>query len=84
MRDQQIEQLERVADLTSEQAKGLLLEKVESEARHDMAVMLRDIEARAKDESEKEGTQHLIAGDPKMRGGSRGGNHDFCCRTAQR
>lgn len=53
LRDQQIEQLERVADLTSEQAKGLLLEKVESEARHDMAVMLRDIEARAKDESEK-------------------------------
>lgn len=53
LREQQIEQLERIADLTSEQAKGLLLEKVESEARHDMAVMLRDIEARAKDESEK-------------------------------
>ena len=53
LRDQQIEQLERIADLTSEQAKGLLLEKVESEARHDMAVMLRDIETKAKDEAEK-------------------------------
>lgn len=53
LRDQQIEQLERIADLTSDQAKGLLLEKVESEARHDMAVMLRDIELKAKDEAEK-------------------------------
>ncbi len=53
LRDQQIEQLERIADLTSDQAKGLLLEKVESEARHDMAVMLRDIEFKAKDEAEK-------------------------------
>lgn len=53
LRDQQIEQLERIADLTSDQAKGLLLEKVESEARHDMAVMLRDIETKAKDEAEK-------------------------------
>lgn len=53
LRDQQIEQLERIADLTSEQAKGLLLEKVESEARHDVAVMLRDIETKAKDEAEK-------------------------------
>lgn len=53
LRDQQIEQLERIADLTSDQAKGLLLEKVESEARHDMAVMLRDIEMKAKDEAEK-------------------------------
>ena len=53
LRDQQIEQLERIADLTSDQAKGLLLEKVESEARHDIAVMLRDIELKAKDEAEK-------------------------------
>ena len=39
--------------MTIDEAKGLLLEKVEHEARHDMAVMLRDIEQKAKDEADK-------------------------------
>ncbi|MEA4852651.1 MAG: ribonuclease Y [Christensenella sp.] len=50
---QQLEQLEHISGMTTEEAKGLLLEKVEAEARHDMAVMLRDIEQKAKDEADK-------------------------------
>ncbi len=50
---QQLEQLERISGMSIEDAKGLLLEKVEHEARHDMAVMLRDIEQKAKDEADK-------------------------------
>ncbi len=50
---QQIEQLEKISGLTTEEAKGLLLEKVEHEARHDMALMLREIEQKAKDEADK-------------------------------
>ncbi len=50
---QQLEQLEHISELSKEDAKGMLLEKVEHEARHDMAVMLRDIEQRAKDEADK-------------------------------
>ncbi len=50
---QQLEQLEHISGMTTEEAKGLLLEKVENEARHDMAVMLRDIEQKAKDEADK-------------------------------
>jgi len=51
--NKQLEQLEHVSGLSVEEAKGLLLEKVEHEARHDMAVMLRDIEQKAKDEADK-------------------------------
>ena len=50
---QQLEQLEHISGMTIDEAKGLLLEKVEQEARHDMAVMLRDIEQKAKDEADK-------------------------------
>jgi len=50
---QQLEQLEHISGMTTDEAKGLLLEKVENEARHDMAVMLRDIEQKAKDEADK-------------------------------
>ncbi|MDL2237775.1 Rnase Y domain-containing protein, partial [Christensenellaceae bacterium OttesenSCG-928-K19] len=50
---QQLEQLEHISGMSIEDAKGLLLEKVEHEARHDMAVMLRDIEQKAKDEADK-------------------------------
>ncbi len=50
---QQLAQLEHISGMTIDEAKGLLLEKVEHEARHDMAVMLRDIEQRAKDEADK-------------------------------
>lgn len=50
---QQLEQLEHISGMTTDEAKGLLLEKVEHEARHDMAVMLRDIEQKAKDEADK-------------------------------
>lgn len=49
----QLEQLEHISGMTTEEAKGLLLEKVEHEARHDMAVMLRDLEQRSKDEADK-------------------------------
>ncbi|WP_330697084.1 ribonuclease Y [Christensenella hongkongensis] len=49
----QLEQLEHISGMTIDEAKGLLLEKVEHEARHDMAGMLRDIEQKAKDEADK-------------------------------
>lgn len=50
---QQLEQLEHISNLTVDEAKVLLLEKVEGEARHDMAVMLRDVEQKAKDEADR-------------------------------
>ena len=53
LHQQEIERLEKVAALSTEQAKELLMEKVEQEARRDMAVMLRDIETTAREDAEK-------------------------------
>jgi ribonuclease Y len=49
----QLEELERISGLTREEAKELLLQTVESDARYDAAIMVRDIEARAKEEADK-------------------------------
>ena len=50
---QQIEQLEHVSGMSRDEAKDILLEKVENEVKHDMAVMIRDNEQKAKDEANK-------------------------------
>ena len=46
-------ELERVSGLTAEEAREQLLKAVENEVRHEMAVMVREIEQEAKDEAEK-------------------------------
>lgn len=56
---QQLTELEHVSGMSIDEAKGLLLDKVEHEARHDMAVMLRDIEQKAKDEADKKAREIL-------------------------
>jgi ribonuclease Y len=52
LRQEQMETLERVAGLSSEEAKQELLEAVEEEARQDMARVIRQVEAEAKDEAD--------------------------------
>lgn len=47
------EELQRIASMTSEEAKQHLLEAVEAEARQDMARVMREIEERAKEEAEE-------------------------------
>lgn len=59
LQEKEVQELEKIAELSTEQAKDLLLEKVEQEARRDMAVMLRDIETTAKEEAEKKARQIL-------------------------
>ncbi|MHB1390354.1 MAG: ribonuclease Y [Thermoleophilia bacterium] len=51
--EEQKRQLERISELTSVQAKDLLIRQVEEEARHDMAKMIRSIEEEAKRESDR-------------------------------
>ena len=52
LRQEQMETLERVAGLSGEEAKQELLEAVEEEARQDMARVIRQVEAEAKDEAD--------------------------------
>ncbi|MBM4464629.1 MAG: ribonuclease Y [Chloroflexi bacterium] len=48
-----IQELERVSNLTREEAKELLLQNIEEEARQDMARVIREVEAQAKEEAER-------------------------------
>ncbi|MEE1200271.1 MAG: ribonuclease Y [Christensenellales bacterium] len=53
MHARQQEELERVAGMTSTEAKEILIDRIRKDAYHDAAVMVREIEARAKEESDK-------------------------------
>lgn len=49
----QVEELERISGLTREDAKEYLLKNIESEVKHEAAVMIKDLEAKAKEEAER-------------------------------
>ena len=51
--DQQQAELERISNMTMEEAKDILVARVQKDAYHDAAVMVRDIESRAKEEADK-------------------------------
>lgn len=53
-------ELERLSGLTSEEAKQLLLQSVEEEVRYESAIMIKDIETRAKEEADKR-AKNIIA-----------------------
>ncbi|RMF42334.1 MAG: ribonuclease Y, partial [Anaerolineae bacterium] len=58
--EKQAEELQRIAQMTMDEARQILLEKAEQEAREDMARIIRQIEAEARDEGEKR-ARKLIA-----------------------
>ncbi|MCT4618679.1 MAG: ribonuclease Y [Marinisporobacter sp.] len=49
----QLEELERISGLTSEQAKEQLLSDTQKEIKHETAMMIKEIEQRAKEDGEK-------------------------------
>ena len=53
-------ELERIAGMTRDEAQQIISERVQKEAYHDAAAMVRDIEARAKEEGEKK-ARNIIA-----------------------
>ncbi|MDR0137441.1 ribonuclease Y [Metabacillus idriensis] len=58
VRKQQTE-LERISSLTREEAKQIILEKVENELSHDIAVTVKESENRAKEEADKRAKEIL-------------------------
>ncbi len=50
---QQQAELERIANMTMEDAKSILMSRIQKDAYHDAAVMVREIEAHAKEEADK-------------------------------
>ncbi|MBE6651496.1 MAG: ribonuclease Y [Ruminococcaceae bacterium] len=53
IKEKQLKVLEEYAGLTSEEAKAYLVEKIESEAKHEAALRLADIEQNLKDEADE-------------------------------
>ena len=57
----QLEELEKISGYTVEQAREIILEKVEREARGDAAALYKEIEMKAKDEADKK-AKEIITG----------------------
>lgn len=51
--EKQIRELERISELTIEEAKNQLLSDIEKEVKHDAVLMMKDIEGKAKEEATK-------------------------------
>ena len=60
LHQKQSAELERIAAMTQDEAKQIIIERVQREAYHDAAAQVRDIEARAKEEAEKK-ARNIIA-----------------------
>jgi ribonuclease Y len=60
LHEQQLAELQRVAQLSAEEARGILLSEVEKEARGDMARIIRQIEAEARDDGERRARKLIV------------------------
>lgn len=55
-----LQELERISGLTSEQAKEYLLKTVEDEVKHETAVLVKELETRAKEEASKKAKEYVV------------------------
>ncbi|HHY25090.1 MAG TPA: ribonuclease Y [Clostridiaceae bacterium] len=60
VQEKQLKELERISGLTIDEAKDFLLKSVESEVRHEMALLVKDLEAKTKEEAERK-AKEIIA-----------------------
>ncbi len=60
LNEQRLQELERISGLTSEQAKEYLLKIVEDEVKHESAVMIKEMETRAKEEADKKAKEYVV------------------------
>ena len=60
LKEQQVAELERIASLTKDEARQLVIDRVQKEAFHDAAASVREIETQAKEEADKK-ARNIIA-----------------------
>ena len=60
LNEERVQELERISGLTSEQAKEYLLKIVEDEVKHETAVMIKELESRAKEEADKKAKEYVV------------------------
>lgn len=58
--NKELQELERISGLTSEQAKEYLLRTVEDEVKHDTARMIKELETQAKEEASKKAKEYVV------------------------
>ncbi|MHB8128521.1 MAG: ribonuclease Y [Mobilitalea sp.] len=58
--NKQLQELEKISGLTSEQAKDYLLKTVEEEVKHETALMIKEMESRAKEEADKKAKDYVV------------------------
>lgn len=61
LHEQELQELQRIGEMTVEEARSLLLEEVEKDARTDMARIIRQVETEAREEGDRR-ARDLIAG----------------------
>ena len=61
LHEKRLQELERISGLTSEQAKEYLLKTVEDEVKHETAVMVKELETRAKEEANKKAKEYVVS-----------------------
>ena len=60
LQEKRVQELERISGLTSEQAKEYLLKTVEDEVKHETAVLVKELESRAKEEADKKAKEYVV------------------------
>ncbi len=58
--EQRVQELERISGLTSDQAKEYLLKIVEDEVKHETALMIKEMDTRAKEEADKKAKDYVV------------------------
>ena len=58
--EKRVQELERISGLTSEQAKDYLLKTVEDEVKHETAMLVKELETRAKEEAGKKAKESVV------------------------
>ena len=58
--EKRVQELERISGLTSEQAKDYLLKTVEDEVKHETAMLVNELETRAKEEAGKKAKEYVV------------------------
>ncbi len=60
LNEQRVQELERISGLTSEQAKEYLLKTVEDEVKHETAILVKELESKAKEEANKKAKDYVV------------------------
>jgi len=60
LNEERVQELERISGLTSEQAKEYLLKIVEDEVKHETAILIKELETRAKEEADKKAKDYVV------------------------